>query len=432
MSASKRDIYLVIGGSGFLGRHIVEALLARGDIVSVFDIVQRYHDVPFYSGDISEEGQVGDALRKSGATCIIHTASPPHGMDDPALYWKVNVDGTKAVIAAAVANSVPKLVYTSSAGVVFHGDNLIDIDERLLPPAKAMDAYNESKAKAERMVLEANGEGGLYTVALRPAGLFGPGDRQLIAGLYEVYENNQTHFQIGDNTNLFDWTYITNAAHAHLLAADRLRPYTPEEIAKVKEDLHIALPYINRTTGDRRMPTSECRPLGPYVTPPPNAEQITAKWNDLSYTGVPRPAVRSRFDQLSDAALAREDDNQLQVAGQVFFITNGEPMYFWDVPRIAWRFFDEHFGTNKTKRSLISLPREVGMVLAGAAEWWAWLMGRQPGFTRFRVTFSCVWRFHNIEKARRVLGYEPQVGMEEGLKKTLEWWVADKQKTAKA
>ena len=66
MSSSKpRDVYLVIGGSGFVGRHIVDALLARGDSVAVFDIVQRYHDVPFYSGDISEEKSVSDALRKA-------------------------------------------------------------------------------------------------------------------------------------------------------------------------------------------------------------------------------------------------------------------------------------------------------------------------------------------------------------------------------
>ena len=64
MSSRTKDVYLVIGGSGFLGRHVVEALLARGDTVSVLDIVQRYHDVPFYSADISEEEQVSDALRK--------------------------------------------------------------------------------------------------------------------------------------------------------------------------------------------------------------------------------------------------------------------------------------------------------------------------------------------------------------------------------
>ena len=110
---------------------------------------------------------------KSGATCIIHTASPLHGLDDPALYWKVYVDGTQAVINAAVDNGVPKLVYTSSAGVVFNGNDLTDVDERIPALEKGMDPYNESKAKAEEIVIAANGKGGLYTVALRPAGIFG-------------------------------------------------------------------------------------------------------------------------------------------------------------------------------------------------------------------------------------------------------------------
>ena len=63
MSPTK-DVYFVIGGSGFVGRHIVQQLLGRGDTVSVFDIVQRYHDVPFFSGDISNEDEVASALRQ--------------------------------------------------------------------------------------------------------------------------------------------------------------------------------------------------------------------------------------------------------------------------------------------------------------------------------------------------------------------------------
>lgn len=85
----------------------------------------------------------------------------------------MNVDGTKAIIEAAVACDVKKLVYTSSAGLIFNGDDLINVDERLAPPEKALDAYNESKAKGEEAVLAANGKGGLLTVALRPAGIFG-------------------------------------------------------------------------------------------------------------------------------------------------------------------------------------------------------------------------------------------------------------------
>ena len=64
MAAQTKENYIVIGGNGFLGRHIVEALLKRGDVVSVLDIVQRYHDVPFYPCDISIQNQVEEAFRK--------------------------------------------------------------------------------------------------------------------------------------------------------------------------------------------------------------------------------------------------------------------------------------------------------------------------------------------------------------------------------
>lgn len=103
---------------------------------------------------------------------MIHTASPQHGLD-PAIYWKVNVEGTKAIVASAIATGVQKLVFTSSAGTVFTGDDIIDVDERVPFPQVFLDAYNESKAKAEQLILEANGKDGLLTVALRPAGIFG-------------------------------------------------------------------------------------------------------------------------------------------------------------------------------------------------------------------------------------------------------------------
>ena len=94
-------------------------------------------------------------------------------MQDPALYWRVNVDGTRTIVNAAQSQGVRKLVFTSSAGLVFNGGDLINVDERTQPPEKAMDAYNESKAKAEELVLSANGVKGMLTVSLRPAGIFG-------------------------------------------------------------------------------------------------------------------------------------------------------------------------------------------------------------------------------------------------------------------
>lgn len=90
------------------------------------------------------------------------------------IYEKVNVLGTSTVIASCIKAGIKKLVFTSSAGVVYDGEeNIVDVDERLNFPEIPMDAYNETKARAEALVLGANGKEGLLTCALRPAGIFG-------------------------------------------------------------------------------------------------------------------------------------------------------------------------------------------------------------------------------------------------------------------
>lgn len=264
-----------------------------------------------------------------------------------------------------------------------------------------------------------------------------------MTGLYQVYERNQTHFQIGDNTNLFDWTYVGNVAKAHLLAADKLDlpplapplselketplvvedvpPFTPEEEKLVS----APLPYVDATTGKRRIPTSEARPLGPYVELPPNAKAVEAAFNDPNPPSPIRPAIRTRFDQLSGTSLIRAklrdpETNPLQVAGQAFFITNGEPCYFWDFPRMVWHQLDAYFPGHRQPRSVFTMPKAVGLAAATGAEYLGMIVGKEPAFTRFKVTFSCAKRWHNIEKARRVLGYEPDVGIDEGIKRMVE------------
>lgn len=227
-------------------------------------------------------------------------------------------------------------------------------------------------------------------------------------GLMKVVENGQTGWQIGQNHNLFDVTYIDNVVHAHLLAADKLDspPLTLESI------LSEPLQDITLTTGVNHVPTSEARPLGPATHITPDLEKIRAAYE----TGVQdRPVVRTKFDIFHEQALELEDSNPLQVAGQAFFITNGEPLYFWDFTRAVWKAAG-HVHQGRTVR----LSETLGLMLGSAAEWWSWLMGKEPGFTRYRVHFACAHRWYNIEKARRVLGYEPKVGVEEGIQKMVE------------
>lgn len=108
-----------------------------------------------------------------------------------------------------------------------------------------MDGYNETKAAAETAVMNANDNNGLRTVCLRPAGIFGPGDRQLVPGLRASAKLGQLKFQLGDNNNLFDWSYAGNVADAHVLAAQKvLDPETRDPISGET----FLLPMIHQPT----------------------------------------------------------------------------------------------------------------------------------------------------------------------------------------
>lgn len=259
----------------------------------------------------------------------------------------------------------------------------------------------------------------------------------MMVGLYQAYQRGQTHFQVGDNNNLFDYTYVGNLAQAHLLAADKLADLSSSDSAStgsvssdttlvdsaLRSYLYKALPPVSATTGFRRVPTCKARPLGPYLTPPPNATAIETAFNAPHDPSKPTHIiVRNRFDQFSDNALDVAPTNPLQVAGEVFFITNGEPVYFWDFMRVIWLALDPptEEGRKRAQKTPWVIPRSFGMVLGYLAETWAWLIGKEAGFTRYRVGYSCATRYHNIEKARRVLGYEPEVGLEEGVLRMVE------------
>jgi sterol-4alpha-carboxylate 3-dehydrogenase (decarboxylating) len=96
------------------------------------------------------------------------------------------VEGTRQIIDAAVKLNIKKLVYTSSAGVVFVGEDLENATEDLPYPTVPMDPYNETKALAEQMVIAANGQNGLMTVALRPASIYG-------CAIFNPHVHHDTH-----------------------------------------------------------------------------------------------------------------------------------------------------------------------------------------------------------------------------------------------
>jgi len=225
MSSSKATgkTYLVVGGCGFLGRHIVEQLLARGEKnVRVFDIRKGFEDerVMFFVGSIRSTADLLPAMR--GVTTVFNTVSPPHGASYQ-LYFDVNVEGTRTLLEVGGQCGVKEFIHTSSSSVVFDGHDLNGVDETYPFAKKHLDPYNQTKEIAEREVLAANGKNGVLTVALRPSGIFGPRDGQFFPTVVQAAHKGQWKFQIGSGKNKQDFTYVTNVADAHILTSDKIK-----------------------------------------------------------------------------------------------------------------------------------------------------------------------------------------------------------------
>jgi 2-alkyl-3-oxoalkanoate reductase len=219
---------LVTGAGGFLGRYIVEQLLARGDRVRTLcfspHIELERLGVECVRADLRDPAAVEAACR--GIDTVFHAAAVS-GVGGPwRRYYGVNVLGTRHVVSACRACKVRRLIFTSSPSVTFDGADQRGIDESTPYPTRWLAQYPRSKALAEQCVLASNDGDGLLTCALRPHLLWGPGDRHLIPEMLRRARSGQLR-RVGDGTNTIDMVYVENAARAHLLAADALTPGSP-------------------------------------------------------------------------------------------------------------------------------------------------------------------------------------------------------------
>ncbi|GAA5881303.1 hypothetical protein JCM16303_000119 [Sporobolomyces ruberrimus] len=409
------ESFAVIGGEGFLGAALVSELLERYPTsrVSSLGLTQRRFEPSsyrFFRTDITSFDSMCSALERSGATTVFHTASP-HANATAGVWQKVNVEGTQVVVDACGKAGVRKLVFTSSATVVFENDALKNVDERIptvdVEGEKGEPTYVSTKAKAEKIVLDANGKDGLLTCSLRLSGIIGPGDRQVIPGFIEVYKAYQSPFQMGSNKNLFDFVTVRNVVHAHLLAAEKLDA-PPLSLT----ELETRLRPVDCTIKRRTLPTSR----RPEV-------RLTISEEEDDDDETPLPAGRTRWNQFYEDHVEGEG---LTVAGQSFFISNGEPVPFWSFARSVYFTYSNH-----PTPFVFQLPASMGMLVAGVCELVGRIVGKRPedcGINRKYMQYVLNDMYFDIERARRLLGYEPIESLEEGIRSAVDWYKEDEER----
>ncbi|KAF5772516.1 putative 3-beta-hydroxysteroid-4-alpha-carboxylate 3-dehydrogenase (decarboxylating) [Helianthus annuus] len=344
---------VVTGGRGFAARHLVDMLI-RYEIYSV-RIADLGPDIKLEPYE--ERGNLGQALRlgraqyvsmdlcdKSqvlkaceGAEVVFHMAAPDSSINNYKLHYSVNVQGTKNVIEACTKLNVKRLIYTSSPSVVFDGiHGIFNGDESLSYPSKHNDSYSETKAEGEALVIKANGVNGLLTCCIRPSSIFGPGDKLLVPSLVAAARAGKSKFIIGDGTNMYDFTYVENVAHAHVCA---------------------------------------------------------------------------------ERALASDGSASKKAAGEAYFITNMEPIKFWE-------FMSLILVGLGYERPRIKIPAFVMMPIAHMVERIYKIFApygmKVPQLTPSRIRLLTCNRTFNSAKANDRIGYSPIVTLQEGLKRTIE------------
>lgn len=322
---------LVTGGSGFLGGAIVRALLRDGHQVrsfsrGVYPALDKL-GIEVVQGDLAEAKKVQEAC--CDCQVVFHVAAKAGIWGKYRDFHQSNVKGTENVITACRGEGISRLVYTSSPGVIFAGQDMEGVDERVPYPEHYKAAYPQTKAAAEQLVLRANDET-LSTVALRPHLIWGPGDTHLIPGILARRRTGRLR-KIGNTPKLVDFTYVDDAAAAHLLAADRLFPGA-------------------------------------------------------------------------------------SISGRAFFISQGKPMPLWD---FIGRVLEAADLPPITGGVSPSLAYAAGWLLEGLYQLLP-LKG-EPAITRFLAEELSTAHWFDISAARRELGYQPQMSMEEGFSRLREW-----------
>ena len=224
---------LVTGGAGFIGSHIVHALVQRGDKVRVLDNLctgfkanfsSVAKDIEFIEGDVADETIVGRAMQ--GIELVYHEAalaSVPMSIDKPLATNHACVTGTVNVLNQAVKAGVQRVVYAASSSA--YGDRPYSAKRETDLP-QVLSPYAAAKLAGELYLQAFHHSFGLETVGLRYFNVFGP--RQDPASPYSAVIplfvtrllGGQRPIVYGDGGQSRDFTFVGNVVQGNLLAGD--------------------------------------------------------------------------------------------------------------------------------------------------------------------------------------------------------------------
>jgi UDP-glucose 4-epimerase len=227
---------VVTGGAGFIGSHLVDALVDRGDSVTVVDDLSTgkrsnsawalEHGARLVVADVRDGGAVGSILAGAKPEVVFHLAAQMdvrRSVADPIHDADVNVLGTIAVLEAARAAGARRVVNTSTGGGLYGDADVLPTPEN--HPIRPMAPYGQGKLAAEGYCELYTRLHGLSTVSLRYGNVYGPrqdvhGEAGVVAIFCGCLMDRRPPTVYGDGRQTRDWVDVSDVVTANLLAAD--------------------------------------------------------------------------------------------------------------------------------------------------------------------------------------------------------------------
>lgn len=245
--------WLVTGGAGYIGGHVVRRLRAHGLGVVVFDdlssgVADRLPaDVPLCVGDLLDRSALGEAMRAHGVSGVVNLAarkSVPESTVDPVRYHRDNVGGFIAVLDAMRDVGVRHIVQSSSAAVYGGAPGPVHAETTAVDP---LSPYATTKLMAELILRDAGAAGQLSFLALRyfnPVGASEPrlaevGGANVFTVLFNAIDSGEVFgvtgddFDTRDGSGLRDYIHIEDLADAHVAAVDFVRGNASGEVVNI-------------------------------------------------------------------------------------------------------------------------------------------------------------------------------------------------------
>ncbi|MFJ2162483.1 UDP-glucose 4-epimerase GalE [Streptomyces sp. NPDC087856] len=294
--------WLITGGAGYIGAHVVRAMTEAGEQAVVYDdlstgIAERVPDgVPLVVGSTLDAERVARTLADQDVTGVVHLAAKKQvgeSVDLPLHYYRENVEGLRVLLEAVTAAGVPSFVFSSSAAVYGMPDVELVTEET---PCVPMSPYGETKLAGEWLVRATGRATGLSTASLRyfnVAGAAAPdladtGVFNLIPMVFEKLTEDAPPRIFGDDyatpdgTCVRDYIHVVDLAEAHVAAARALQASPGHSLTlnigrgegvSVRE----MIDRINAITGYDRPPTVHPRRPGDPARVVASADRITTE-----------------------------------------------------------------------------------------------------------------------------------------------------------